>query len=232
MGIDMEEKMDLLFEQLVTAIRNGKAKQAKNLIEEMVDLRIPVEQIVNDGLIRAMEEINVTIRTDRPYIPEVILASRAMEVATVVLEDLLDTDDRACIGTVVAATVQGDLHEIGLNLVCMMMRNAGFRVYNLGCDVSAEEIVRRAEETEADIICLSAMLTTTMPRIQRTIRLLENKGLRDRFVVMVGGAPVTRKFAERIGADIYTSNAVEASRRAKALMEERQASGGRREDCT
>lgn len=211
--------MEELLEKLSVSIREGKAKQAKNLIEEAVECGIPVERIVNDGLMRAMEHINHSMKTASSFVPEIILASRAMDVSMVVLEDLLGDHAMPHLGTVVAATVKGDMHDIGLNLVCMMLRNVGFTVYNLGCDVSADELIRKAGETDADVICMSAMLTTTMPQLQRTIKLLENKGLRGRYKVMVGGAPVTERYAMRIGADIYTSNAVEAAQKAKLLIQ-------------
>ena len=210
--------MEEVLTQLVSSITNGKAKQAKRLIEEAVDLQIPMEQIVNDGLVRAMEEITETLKAETAFVPEVILASRAMNVATVVLEDLLGRPPVPHIGTVVAATVKGDLHDIGLNLVCMMLRNVGFEVYNMGCDISADDLIKKAEEVNADIICLSAMLTTTMPQLQRIVKLLENKGLRKKYKVMVGGAPVTERYANRVGEDIYTSDAAEAARKAKLLM--------------
>jgi 5-methyltetrahydrofolate--homocysteine methyltransferase len=212
--------MEQLLEDLATAIRNGKAKQAKRLIEEAIDQNIPVEEIVNDGMMKAMDYITDTMETATSFVPEIILASRAMDVSMVVLEDLTQGSIVPCIGTVVAATVKGDLHDIGLNLVCMMLRNVGFYVYNMGCDVSADELIRKAEEVHADVICLSAMLTTTMPQIQRIIKLLENKGLREKYKVMVGGAPVTERFAKRIGADVYTSNAVEAAKCMKQMMQE------------
>lgn len=211
--------MEELLEELALSIRNGKAKQAKNLIEEAVRLEIPVESIVNEGMMRAMDYINESMETASSFVPEIILASRAMDVAMVVLEELLGERSVPCLGTVVAATVKGDLHDIGLNLVCMMLRNVGFSVYNMGCDVSADDLIRKAQETDADVICMSAMLTTTMPQLQRTIKLLENKGLRGKYKVMVGGAPVTERFAMRIGADIYTANAVEAAQKAKLLVQ-------------
>lgn len=211
--------MEKLLEELALSIREGRARQAKNLIVKAVEQGIPAERIVSEGMSRAMDDIIRTLETDTAFVPEVILASRAMNVATVVLEDMLGGCERPVIGTVVAATVKDDLHDIGLNLVCMMLRNVGFTVYNLGCDVPADEIIRKAEEVDADIICLSAMLTTTIPRIQRTVKLLENKGLRKKYKVMVGGAPVTQRFADRIGADIYTANAVEAAGQAKLLMQ-------------
>lgn len=212
--------MEKLLENLALSIRYGKAKQAKILIEEAVELGIPVEKIVNDGMMKAMDYITESMETAASFVPEIILASRAMDVAMVVLEEMSENKPVPYLGTVVAATVKGDLHDIGLNLVCMMLRNVGFHVYNMGCDISADELIRKAGEVHADVICMSAMLTTTMPQLQRTIKLLENKGLRNKYKIMVGGAPVTERFAARIGADIYTANAVEAAQKARLLMQE------------
>lgn len=211
--------MEDILNKLAFSIQHGKAKQAKNLIEEAVEQGMPLEQIVDEGLLKAMLYITDTLSTESSFVPEIIMASRAMNVATVVLEDLLGQPTTPVIGIVVAATVKGDLHDIGLNLVCMMLRNVGFRVYNMGCDVPADELIQKAEEVGADIICMSAMLTTTMPYLQRTVKLLENKGLRQKYKVMVGGAPVTERFAKRVGADIYTSDAVDAARQARRLMQ-------------
>lgn len=211
--------MEEILEKLAVSIQNGKAKQAKNLIEEAIEQGLTLNQIVDDGLLKAMDEIALRLGAETAFVPEIIMSSRAMNVATIVLEDLLGESSVPKVGTVVAATVKGDLHDIGLNLVCMMLRNVGFIVYNMGCDVSADELIRKAEEVNADIICMSAMLTTTMPQVQRTIKLLENKGLRTKYKIMVGGAPVTERFAKRIGADIYTSDAVDAARNAKLLMQ-------------
>lgn len=210
--------MEKLLKNLAQAIVQGKAKQAKTLVEEAVRIHIPAERIMEEGMMQAMRQIALLMEEKSAFVPEVILASRAMNVATIILEESLDEAAVPKTGIVVAATVRGDLHDIGLNLVSMMLRNTGFEVYNLGCDVVAEQIIAKAQEVNADIICLSAMLTTSIPQIQRVIRLLENKGLREEYIIMVGGAPVTERFAKRMGADIYTADAGTAALQAKEWM--------------
>lgn len=211
--------MKKLLQNLAQAIAQGKAKQAKILVEEAVEMHIPAEQIMEEGMMEAMRRITALMEAESAFVPEVIMASRAMNVATVILEEALGEAPAPKIGTVVAATVRGDLHDLGVNLVSMMLRNTGFEVYNMGCDIAAEQIIAKAQEVNADIICLSAMLTTTMPQIQRVIRLLENKGLREEYLIMVGGAPVTERYAKRMGADIYTADAGQAALQAKQWME-------------
>ncbi len=210
----MEAQRELL-QSIQKSIEKGKAKAAKQLIEQALELGIDSQTIINESLLRAMDHIAESFSTDLAFVPDVILASRAMNVATVVLEDASGQERVPGIGRVVTATVRGDLHDIGLNLVSMMLRNVGFEVFNMGCDVSADAMIRKAEDVHADIICVSAMLTTTMSQIQGLLSLLENKGLRQKYCVMIGGAPVTDRYARRIGADIYTANAGEAAAAAK-----------------
>ncbi len=210
----MKERSELLG-SIQKSIEAGKAKVAKQLIEQALEQGIDSQTIIDESLLRAMDHIAESFSSDLAFVPDVILASRAMNVATVVLEESADLTEVPKIGRVVTATVRGDLHDIGLNLVSMMLRNVGFEVFNMGCDVSADAMIRKAEEVQADIICVSAMLTTTMSQIQGVLSLLENKGLRQKYCVMIGGAPVTGRYAQRIGADIYTANAGEAATAAK-----------------
>ena len=218
----MGETREELLEKIQKAIQNGKAKIAKNLIEQALEEGIDADTIVNESLLKAMDVIAESFSSDIAFVPDVILASRAMNVATVVLEDYTEKPAGEPLGTVVAATVRGDLHDIGLNLVSMMFRNVGFVVYNMGCDVPADAIIKKAEEVQADIICVSAMLTTTMPQIQGLIKLLENKKLRDKYCVMIGGAPVTARYASRIGADVYTADAASAAKEARKIITEKK----------
>lgn len=220
----MEEKEKELLSEIRISIQKGKAKQVKDLITQALENGISVEVIVEHALIEAMEKITEQFSGEQIFVPDVILAFRAVNVATVVLEDHMDNSAKESVGTVVAATVRGDLHDIGLNLVCMVLKEAGFTVYNLGCDVPSDAIIKKAQEVQADIICVSAMLTTTMPQIQGLIKLLENRRIRDQYYVMIGGAPVTDSFAKRIGADIYTRDAAEAVSAAKKRMEKRKKS--------
>lgn len=215
----MKDREQML-EDIRQAIQNGKAKGAKKLIEQALEDGLEGQVIIDRCLLKAMDKIAEAFSSDLKFVPDVILASRAMNVATVVVEESMGLEMAGTLGTAVTATVRGDLHDIGLNLVSMMLRNVGFKVHNMGCDVSADALIKKAEEVNADIICMSAMLTTTMPQIQGVIKLLENKGLRNKYCVMIGGAPVTGRYAHRIGADIYTGDAGEAALKAKKWMQE------------
>lgn len=213
----MEAGRAEVLKSLQQAIESGKAKETKKYVQEAIDLGMTADEIVNECMLPAMETIAESFTASTSFVPEVILTSRAMNVATVLLEEFYGEDSLTPVGKVVAATIKGDVHDIGLNLVCMMLRNHGLEVYNMGCDINADAIIKKAEEVEADIICVSAMLTTTMPQIQGLIKLLENKKLRDKYIVMIGGAPVTERYAKRIGADVYTSNAVDAGKEARRI---------------
>lgn len=215
--VRMKDREQML-EDIREAIQNGKAKAAKKLIEQALEEGVEGQEIIDRCLLKAMDQIAEAFSSDLKFVPDVILASRAMNVATVVVEEAMEAEMTGTMGRVVTATVRGDLHDIGLNLVSMMLRNVGFQVYNMGCDVSADALIKKAEEIQADIICMSAMLTTTMPQIQGVIKLLENKGLRNKYCIMIGGAPVTGRFAHRIGADIYTADAGEAAVEARKWM--------------
>lgn len=219
----METNKQEVLKMLQQAIEKGKAKETKKYVQQALELGLSENAIVNGGMLPAMETIAEGFTANTSFVPEIILTSRAMNVATVLLEDYFGANQGEEVGTVVAATIKGDMHDIGLNLVCMMLRNHGLNVYNMGADVPADTIIKKAEEVGADMICVSAMLTTTMPQIQGLIKLLENKKLRDKYIVMIGGAPVTERYAKRIGADIYTSNAVDAGMMArKSVLELRK----------
>lgn len=204
-------------QQIITAIKEGKGKRVKRLIEEAIEEGFTPREILNQGLIPAMEQVSQHYRREQFFVPEVILASRAMNVGTAILEEYMEIPQEH-IGTVVIGTVKGDLHNIGKNLVVMMLQGVGFTVYDLGYDVEVDTFIEKAGEYEADIICMSAMLTTTMPEMKKVIRKLVNKRLRDRYIIMVGGAPVTEAFARNIGADIYTRDAASAAEMAKEAV--------------
>lgn len=224
----METAKTEVLRNLQDAVEKGKAKDTKKYVQEAIEMGLTADVIVNESLLYAMGTIAESFNASTSFVPEVILTSRAMSVATVLLEEHFGMDSIEPVGTVVAATIKGDVHDIGLNLVCMMLRNHGLKVYNMGCDVAADAIIKKAEEVNADIICVSAMLTTTMPQIQGLIKLLENKRLRDKYTVMIGGAPVTERYANRIGADIYTSTAVDAGRTAREWVLEQKETKGKK----
>ncbi|MCI8282174.1 MAG: cobalamin-binding protein [Lachnospiraceae bacterium] len=211
-----------VMEEIIAAIEAGKGRSVKWLIQQALEEGCTPREIVDSGLVPAMESVTRKYHNEQFYVPEVILASHAMTVGTTILSEYLEEQPIEPVGTVVIGTVKGDLHNIGKNLVIMMLRGVGFLVYDLGYDVKADTFLEKAIEYKADIICMSAMLTTTMPQMQKVVGRLISRRLRDRFIVMVGGAPVTEGFAKSIGADIYTKDAGMAAMEAKKALERRK----------
>ncbi len=174
--------------------------------------------ILNNGLIAAMDIVGERMENGEMFIPEVLMAAQAMSQGVDILKPLLGDEADADKGRVVIGTVQGDLHDIGKNLVAMMMESAGLTVHNLGVDISPEAFVKEIKEKNADILCLSALLTTTMPMMKQTVDAVVESGLRDQVKIMVGGAPVTQAFSDEIGADGFAADAGSASKLAKSLV--------------
>lgn len=208
--------MDL--NEICTAVEQGKGKRVRELVNQAVAEGMPVKTILDEGLILAMSNIGEKFRKNEVYVPEMLVAARAMSMGLSILEPLLTASGVQPIGKVVIGTVRGDLHDIGKNLVAMMMKGMGATVFDLGVDVADHTYVEKAEEVGADIICLSALLTTTMPAIGEVIKDFEKSGIRDKYYIMVGGAPVSQAFADQIGANAYTSNASDAADAAKAYL--------------
>ncbi|MBQ8971113.1 MAG: corrinoid protein [Lachnospiraceae bacterium] len=206
------------FEALSTAVQKGKVKDVKALVNQALEENVPVKQILDEGLIAPMGIVGENFRTNKIFIPEMLVAARAMSAGVKIIEPLFSESGVEAIGTVVIGTVRGDLHDIGKNLVAMMMKGVGFDVYDIGIDVPDEKFVEKAEEVNADIVCLSALLTTTMPAIGDVIKEFERQGVRDKYHIMIGGAPVSQAFADEVGADCYTSNASDAAEHAKEFM--------------
>ncbi|MBW2590172.1 MAG: corrinoid protein [Deltaproteobacteria bacterium] len=188
------------------------------LVNDALEQKIPAVDILNKGLIAGMDIVGEKMENEEMFIPEVLMAAQAMSSCVKVLKPLLSDDDSAGVGTVVIGTVKGDLHDIGKNLVGMMIESGGMTVHNLGVDVSPEQFVEQAQEKNANIICLSALLTTTMPMMKQTIDAVAESGLRDKVKIMVGGAPVTQAFADEIGADGFAADAGSAAKAAKAFI--------------
>lgn len=188
------------------------------LVNDALEQKIPAVDILNKGLIAGMDIVGEKMENEEMFIPEVLMAAQAMSSCVKVLKPLLSDEDSAGGGTVVIGTVKGDLHDIGKNLVAMMIESGGMTVHNLGVDVSPEQFVEQAKERNANIICLSALLTTTMPMMKQTIDAVAESGLRDKVKIMVGGAPVTQAFADEIGADGFAADAGSAAKAAKAFM--------------
>jgi len=208
--------MDL--QELCLAVEQGKGKRVKELVNQAVEEGMQVKTILDDGLIRAMSIVGEKFRLNEIYVPEMLVAARAMSMGLSILEPLLTATGIKPIGKVVIGTVRGDLHDIGKNLVAMMMKGMGATIYDLGVDVPDHTYIEKAEEVGADIICLSALLTTTMTAISDVIKDFEKSGVRDKYYIMIGGAPVSQSYADQVGADAYSPNASEAADMAKAYL--------------
>ena len=201
-------------------LQKGKAKIVKSLTEQALSEGIAAEAILNDGLLAGMNVIGEKFKNNEVYVPEVLVAARAMNMGVEVLKPHLAAEGVQAKGKVCIGTVQGDLHDIGKNLVRMMMEGKGLEVVDLGTDVSPETFVETAINEGCQIICCSALLTTTMDAMERVVKLAEEKGIRDKVKIMIGGAPVTEAYREKIGADVYTSDAASAADAAVQLCAE------------
>jgi len=196
----------------------GDAPAVEELVKRALDAGIRPSQIISHYLIPAMTEVGGRFERQEFYVPEMLIAARAMQRGLALLKPLLVEGEFQPVGEVVAGTVKGDLHDIGKNLVCMMLEGAGFVITDLGVDVEPEKFVAAVREHEPSIVAMSALLTTTMPGMQATIEALIDAGLRGQVKVMVGGAPVTEAYADQIGADGYAPDAGAAVRKAKELL--------------
>jgi len=208
--------MDL--EALKDAVINGDLRGCAVLTEVAIQAGHPPEKILNEALIPGMDVVGQKFRCNEVYVPEVLVAARAMKKSLSMIKPLLSQRGTKPVGLAVAGTVKGDLHDIGKNLVCMMWEGAGFEVVDLGTDVSPEKFVHAVKDTGAQILGMSSLLTTTMLSMREVIQALEKAQLRDKVKVLVGGAPVTQTFANEIGADGYGESAIVAVDKAKALL--------------
>lgn len=205
------ENIMSIYLEISENLQRGKAKIVKELVQKAVDDGLPAAQILNEGLLSGMNVIGEKFKNNEVYVPEVLVAARAMNMGMQVLKPLLIEDGVQSTGKVCIGTVQGDLHDIGKNLVKMMMEGKGLEVVDLGTDVSPETFVNTAIEQNCQIICCSALLTTTMEVMADVVKCAESAGVRDKVKIMVGGAPVTEDFCNQIGADKYTSDAASAA---------------------
>jgi 5-methyltetrahydrofolate--homocysteine methyltransferase len=208
-----------IFEELSDAIQTGDANKVVSLVGQAIDEGIQAQEILDKGLLDGMNKLGVKFKNNEVFVPEVIIAARALNSGTALLKAKLVEEGVKPVGKVVIATVAGDLHDIGKNLVKLMLEGGGFAVVDLGVDVSADKIVDAVRENAPDILALSALLTTTMAQQENVITALKDAGVRDQINVMVGGAPVTEDFANSIGADKYTADAASAAEAAKELLE-------------
>ena len=205
-------------DEIAKAVETGKSKLVAGLVEEAVaEGNAPLE-ILNSGMIEAMNAVGAKFQRNEIFVPEMLIAARTMKKGVEALKPSLAGGDTLKIGKVIIGTVAGDLHDIGKNLVAMMIESAGFEVVDLGVDVPVEKFVEVVEnDSEVNIVAISALLTTTMPAMKETVAALNALSIRDRFKIMVGGAPITQGFADEIGADAFALDAGSAAQTAKAL---------------
>jgi len=203
-------------DNLYQAVFKGNAPAAKAAVQEALDASKSPQEIIDESMIPAMEAIGAEFEAGRVFVPNLLLSARAMKMALDILKPLMIADQTTTVGTVVIGTVKGDLHDIGKNLVASMLEGRGFKVINLGADVSKERFVEEARANNADIIAMSALLTTTMDYMKEVVDEVRASGLNVK--IMIGGAPVSADFAAQIGADGYSSNANDAVAVAKKLL--------------
>ena len=209
-----------LYDQLMQAVIDGEEDVAAELAQKGLDMGLPPGDILDKGLVKGIEDVGERFGCGEFFLPELVQGALAMQTAVAVLQPAFETstENREVLGTALAGTVAGDLHEIGMTIVCSMLSAAGFDVTNLGNDVSAETFVAKVTEMQPELLLLSALLTTTTVGQQKTIEALKEAGLRDKVLVLVGGAPVTQEWADEIGADGYAEDAIEAVALAKKLV--------------
>jgi corrinoid protein of di/trimethylamine methyltransferase len=207
-----------LMEEISDKLQKGRAKDVKAYVLQAIEENINPKEILNQGLLAGMSAIGEKFKNNEVFVPEVLVAARAMNAGLTILEPKLVEIGNKATGKVILGTVKGDIHDIGKNLVGMMLKGAGFEVHDIGVDVDAQTFISKAEEIGADIIGMSALLTTTMNGMKSVIDLLIEKGLRSKYIVMVGGAPLNESFARQIGADYYTPDAATAAEAAKQAV--------------
>ena len=208
-----------ILDKISEDLQNGSMEGVQEGINKALDEGIESEKILHEGLMAGMKVIGEKFKNDEIFVPGVLVAARAMNSGMEILKPKLIESGVESEGTVVIGTVKGDLHDVGKNLVSMMLEGAGFEVHDLGTDVPAEEFVSKVKEVDADIVGLSALLTTTMNEMETVIEALKEAGVRDKVRIMVGGAPITEDFANDISADFYAKNAAEASNIAKSFKD-------------
>ena len=207
-----------LVENISDALQKGKAKDVVQFVQEALDSGIPAQDILDNGLLKGMGVIGAKFKNNEVFIPEVLIAARALNKGTELLKAALLAEGVEPIGKAIICTVKGDLHDIGKNLVKMMLEGAGFEVVDLGVDIAEDKIIEAVKEYNPQILCLSALLTTTLNQQQVVLEALKKDGLRDKVKVLVGGAPVTQSYCDQIGADGYAPDAASAAETAKSFV--------------
>lgn len=203
-----------ILEEISQNLQDGKAKTVKELVQKALDDGIGAETILNEGLLKGMDVIGGKFKRDEVYVPDVLIAARAMKAGTELLKPALAMSGVKAVGKVVLGTVSGDLHDIGKNIVRMMMEGKGLEVIDVGVDVPAEKFIETAVSENAQIIACSALLTTTMGEMKGVVEAAKKAGIREKVTFMIGGAPITDTFCKSIGADIYTPDAASAAEEA------------------
>ncbi len=207
-----------LLKQIANCVINGKAPDAEKLVQQALDSNVPVKDILNQGLIAAMEVVGVKFKNNEFYVPEVLIAARAMKAGMKLIKPRFAESGVEPIAKLALGTVKGDLHDIGKNLVAMMLEGAGFEIIDLGVDVAPEKFIKAIKDDGAKVIGMSALLTTTMLNMKSTLEALKNDSLRNSVKVVIGGAPVTQSYADEIGADGYAADAATAVTVVKQLL--------------
>ena len=210
--------MDSSLEDLFESIIEGDMRAAPQLVQDALDNNLAPDLILNSCMIPAMTEVGRLFEEGDYFVPEMLISARAMQAGLVVLKPHLVDSGVEPIGKVIIGTVQGDMHDIGKNLVAMMMEGAGFEIIDLGVDVSPEAFIEAIQANDADVVAMSALLTTTMPKMKAVIDAIQEAGIRDNVHIMIGGAPVTAEYAEHVGADGYAPDASRAASKVKSLV--------------
>ena len=210
-----------MLETIQSMVVNGKFKDIEEEVQRAVDAGTDLNRLINDALISAMDIVGKKFADGVIYVPEMLVSATTMKRGLDIIKPLLQSGETQNRGKIVMGTVKGDLHDIGKNLVTMMMEGAGFKIFDLGVDVKIENLLETLQNEKADILGLSALLTTTMPEMQNVIESMQEAGLRDRVKVIVGGAPIDQAFADTIGADGFGKDAVEAVQLCRDLISEK-----------
>lgn len=210
--------MDIL-EDIRLSVENGHYKVTEKLLEQALKQHIPAPEILEKSMIPAMRKVGENYKNNQADIPRILAAARCMRKGVDLLTPYLESEQRLYRGTVILGTVEGDLHDVGKNLVAIMFRSAGFKVIDLGVDISQKQFLKAVREhPDVSIVCLSSLLTTARPNMKHAVKALRQSDTEHRLKIMVGGGAVTREFAESIGADAYTENAVDAAELAKSFI--------------
>lgn len=204
--------------EIKDAIINGKHKEIEGMVSQLIKDGVDLKELIDKGMIAAMDVVGERFANSEIFVPEMLVSAVTMQKGLDLVKPLLKGDETESKGTIVMCTVKGDIHDIGKNLVNMMLEGAGFRIIDLGVDLSVEQLIERITEIQPEILGLSALLTTSMPQMKKAIDALDAQGLRKSMKVMVGGAPVDKKFADAIGADGYGADAAEAVKLARTFV--------------